>query len=75
VFLPNWVSLTLAVMKDTSLVLWIGVMELLRAAQSVVTRTDQPLLVLAITGLIYFIMGFPIAYLGTTLERKWLRHD
>ena len=24
VFLPNWISLTLAVMKDTSLVLWIG---------------------------------------------------
>jgi hydroxyproline transport system permease protein len=75
VFLPNWISLTLAVMKDTSLVLWIGVMELLRAAQSVVTRTDEPLFVLAITGLIYFAMGFPIAHLGTTLEKKWLRHD
>lgn len=35
---PGWVNLTLSVMKDTSLVLWIGIVELLRASQTIVTR-------------------------------------
>lgn len=75
VTLPNWISLALSVMKDTSLVLWIGITELLRASQSVVTRTQEPLLVLAIAGLIYFLMSFPIARFGMMLEKKWTAND
>lgn len=75
VVLPNWIGLTLGVMKDTSLVLWIGITELLRSSQSIVTRTQEPLLVLAIAGLIYFLMSFPVARLGTMLEKKWTPND
>ncbi|WP_119273185.1 amino acid ABC transporter permease [Taklimakanibacter deserti] len=71
VALPNWISLTLGVMKDTSLVLWIGITELLRASQTIITRTQEPLLVLAIAGAIYFAMSFPLGRLGMWLERKW----
>lgn len=75
VALPNWIGLSLSVMKDTSLVLWIGITELLRASQSVITRTQEPLFVLAVAGLIYFVMSFPIARLGMMLERKWTAND
>ncbi len=75
VVLPNWIGLALGVMKDTSLVLWIGISELLRTSQSVVTRTQEPLLVLGIAGLIYFLMSFPVARLGTMLERRWATND
>lgn len=75
VALPNWISLTLGVMKDTSLVLWIGITELLRASQTIVTRTQEPMLVLMIAGAIYFAMSFPIARLGMKLEKKWSRDD
>lgn len=75
VALPNWISLTLGVMKDTSLVLWIGITELLRASQTIVTRTQEPMLVLMIAGAIYFIMSFPIGRLGMFLEKKWTRND
>ncbi|QQO16745.1 amino acid ABC transporter permease [Bradyrhizobium diazoefficiens] len=71
VMLPSWIGLVLAVMKDTALVLWIGIAELLRTSQTIVTRTQEPLLVLAIAGLIYFAMSFPIARVGGYLERKW----
>lgn len=71
VALPNWTSLSLGVMKDTSLVLWIGITELLRASQTIVTRTQEPLLVLGIAGLFYFILSFPIARLSAFLEKKW----
>jgi hydroxyproline transport system permease protein len=37
VMLPSWIGLTLGVMKDTALVLWIGIVELLRASQTIIT--------------------------------------
>ncbi|NTJ65897.1 amino acid ABC transporter permease [Agrobacterium rhizogenes] len=68
---PSWIGLALGVMKDTSLVLWIGIIELLRSSQIITTRVQEPLLILTITGLIYFLMSFPIARLGTRLEKRW----
>ena len=75
VSLPSWVGLTLGVMKDTSLVLWIGIVELLRASQVVVTRIQEPLLVLVLCGLIYFLMSYPISRFGAYLETRWRDHD
>ena len=75
VALPSWIGLTLGVMKDTALVLWIGIAELLRSSQSIVTRIQEPLFVLMIAGLIYFLMSFPIARLGARLESRWREND
>ena len=75
VSLPPWTGLTLGVMKDSALVLWIGIVELLRASQVVVTRIQEPLLVLSICGLIYFLMSFPISRLGAYLETRWREYD
>src|SRR5690606_6379855 len=72
---PGWINLTLAVMKDTSLVLWIGIVELLRASQTIVTRLQEPLFVLGIAGLIYFVMSLVIARLGAQLEKRWQEND
>ncbi|MFN7166953.1 MAG: amino acid ABC transporter permease [Pannonibacter sp.] len=71
VSLPGWIGLTLGVMKDTALVMWIGIAELLRSSQIVITRIQEPLLVLAIAGLIYFVISFPVSRLGAFLERRW----
>ena len=75
VSLPSWVGLTLGVMKDTSLVLWIGIVELLRASQVIVTRIQEPLLVLMLCGLIYFVMSYPISRFGAYLETRWRDDD
>jgi polar amino acid transport system permease protein len=75
VSLPSWVGLTLGVMKDTSLVLWIGIVELLRASQVIVTRIQEPLLVLMLCGLVYFVMSYPISRLGAYLESRWRDDD
>ncbi|SAK48347.1 amino acid ABC transporter permease [Caballeronia pedi] len=71
VSLPSWIGVVLGVLKDTSIVLWIGIIELLRSSQIIVTRTQQPILVLTVAGLIYFVICFPIARLGGRLEAKW----
>jgi His/Glu/Gln/Arg/opine family amino acid ABC transporter permease subunit len=71
VSLPSWIGLTLGVMKDSALVWWIGVIELLRTSQVIITRIQEPLLVLSVCGLIYFAMSYPISRLGARLEAKW----
>ena len=73
--LPGWISLVLGIMKDSALALWIGVIELLRASQIIVTRTQEPLLVLALAGAVYFLISFPIARSGGWLERRWQADD
>ncbi len=69
--LPAWIGLTLGVMKDSALVLWLGLIELLRASQILVTRLQEPLFILMICGAFYFIISFPIARFGGYLEKRW----
>lgn len=73
--LPSWIGLTLGVMKDSSLVLWLGLIELLRASQILVTRLQEPLFILMICGAIYFMISFPIARFGGYLEKRWSPDD
>ncbi|CAN0655609.1 amino acid ABC transporter permease [Nitratireductor aquimarinus] len=75
VALPSWIGLTLGVMKDSALVLWLGIIELLRASQILVTRLQEPMFILLITGAIYFALSFPIARLGGRLEKRWQEND
>lgn len=72
---PGWINLLLGVMKDTALVMWIGIVELLRASQTIVTRIQEPLLVLCIAGLIYYVMSLVVARLGARLETRWQEND
>ncbi|WP_421760968.1 amino acid ABC transporter permease [Devosia sp.] len=76
VMLPSWIGLTLGVMKDTALVGWIGVIELLKSSQILVTRMqNEPLFILMIVGLIYFVISFPISRWGAQLERRFREND
>lgn len=72
---PGWINLVLSVMKDTSLVLWIGIIELLRASQTIVTRIQEPLFVLCIAGVIYYVMSWGAAWLGMKVEKRWQEND
>lgn len=72
---PGWINLVLSLMKDTSLVLWIGIIELLRASQTIVTRIQEPILVLCIAGSIYYVMSWSVARIGTMVEKRWQEND
>lgn len=72
--LPSWTGVALGVLKDTALVSVLGYMELLRASQILITRTQEPFLVLAIVGAFYFALSFPVARFTERLERRW-SHD
>ena len=69
--LPSWAGVALGVLKDSALVSVLGYVELLRASQILITRTQEPLLIMAIVGAFYFALSYPIARLTDRLERRW----
>ncbi|MFA5537847.1 MAG: amino acid ABC transporter permease [Gemmobacter sp.] len=71
VALPSWIGLALGVMKDTALVYVINVTELLKSTRSLIDRLQEPLFLLMLCGLFYFMISFPIARFGGYLERRW----
>ncbi|VAW23030.1 ABC transporter, permease protein (cluster 3, basic aa/glutamine/opines) [hydrothermal vent metagenome] len=68
---PAWVGVALGVMKDSSLVSVLGYVELLRASQILITRTQEPFIVLAVAGAFYFALSYPLSKFSARLEGKW----
>ena len=62
-------------MKDSALVGFIGVFELLKQSQTLITRLQEPMFILIVAGAIYFLISFPIARLGGQLEKRWREND
>jgi len=67
---PSWIGVALSVIKDSALVSVIGYMELLRTSELLISRTQQPLLILLGVGLFYFMISYPVSRYGKYVERK-----
>jgi polar amino acid transport system permease protein len=68
---PAWIGVALGVMKDSALVSVLGYVELLRASQILITRTQQPFVVLALAGAFYFALSYPVSRYAAKLEQRW----
>jgi polar amino acid transport system permease protein len=70
---PSWIGLMLGLMKDTSLIAVLGATppELLRASQIIITRIQQPLLVLLGAGAFYFALCHMITRFSNLYEMRW----
>ncbi|KAJ10235.1 amino acid ABC transporter permease [Pseudomonas aeruginosa] len=71
---PGWIGTVIALTKDTALVSVVGYVELLRASQILINRSNEAILVLAGTGLFYFLICYPISRYSQRLE-KVMQHD
>jgi len=69
--LPSWVGIALSVLKDSALVSVIGYIELLKASQILITRTAETFTVLAIAGLFYFALSYPISKASRHIDTRW----
>ena len=74
--LPQSINLITRMIKTTSLVLMIGVVEMLKVAQQIIeaNRTASPNAAFGIyltVFLLYFLVCWPISLLARKLERKW----
>jgi polar amino acid transport system permease protein len=68
---PAWVGVALGVMKDSALVSVLGYVELLKASQILITRTQEPFLILTLAGAFYFALSYPISRYAAALEKRW----
>ena len=68
---PAWVGVALGVMKDSALVSVLGYVELLKASQILITRTQEPFLILIVAGAFYFALSYPISRYAANLEKSW----
>lgn len=72
--LPAWIGTVIGLTKDTALVSVVGCIELLRATQILIVRTNEALLLLTGVGIAYFLICYPISRYSRALERR-LSHD
>ncbi|MHC5307215.1 amino acid ABC transporter permease [Bartonella sp. LJL80] len=72
---PGWLNLILSVMKDTALVFWIGIAELLRSATQLNVRLNEPLFIFFIAGVFYYVISWTVSRFGANLEKKWVIND
>ena len=68
--LPTLVSEAIMILKASSLVSVVGVVELTRMAQNLDTSLYKPIPLYAAAGLLYFLINRAIAFVGAAAERK-----
>ncbi|MBF0531246.1 MAG: ABC transporter permease subunit, partial [Deltaproteobacteria bacterium] len=68
--LPPLVGQFVLLIKDSSIVSAIGLMDVVRVGWFTVQRVPQGLMVFALVGLLYFILCYPLIILANRLEKK-----
>lgn len=70
--LPSLINEAILILKASSLVSVVGVIELTRMAQDLDTSLYKPIQLYSAAGLLYFLINRAIAYLGTRVERRFV---
>lgn len=70
VIIPPLVGQYVLLIKDTSVVSVIGVMDLTRVGWVTVMRIPEGLMVFALVGLLYFVISYPLILLSNYLEKR-----
>lgn len=71
--LPAWVNTAVEIVKSSSLVSLVSVVDLTMAVQQIVGRTREALLFYAVAAALYFIINFSLSLAGQRLEKRF-RH-
>ncbi len=69
--LPAWVNTAVEIVKSSSLVSLVSVVDLTMAVQQIVGRTREALLFYAVAAALYFILNFTLSMAGQRLEKRF----
>lgn len=69
--LPAWVNTAVEVVKSSSLVSLVSVVDLTMAVQQIVGRTREALLFYAVAAALYFLFNFTLSMAGRRLEKRF----
>ncbi len=70
--LPAWVNTAVEIVKSSSLVSLVSVVDLTMAIQQIVGRTREALLFYAVAAALYFTINFTLSIMGRRLERSFV---
>ncbi|EJT06231.1 amino acid ABC transporter permease [Rhizobium sp. CCGE 510] len=70
--IPNLLSNTVALFKESSLASAVGTVELMYIGQNIANSTARPIEVLTVVGILYFIVGFLLTRLVSLAETRVL---
>jgi len=70
--IPNLLSNTVALFKESSLASAVGTVELMYIGQNIANATARPIEVLTVVGVLYFLVGFTLTRLVSVAERRVL---
>jgi len=69
--LPPWVNTAVEMVKASSLISLLSVVDLMLSTQQIVARTRETLLLYAVAALLYFVINYAISTLGLILEERY----
>ena len=69
--LPPWVNTAVEMVKASSLISLLSVVDLMLSIQQIVGRTRQTLLLYAVAALLYFVINYTISTVGLILEERY----
>lgn len=70
-FLPAWTNTAVEIVKSSSLVSLVSVVDLTMATQQIVGRTREALLFYAVAAVLYFAINFALSMAGQRLEKRF----
>lgn len=74
IMVPPGIGFLVVLIKDSSLVAVIGLIELTRAGNIVASQTGQPIFAYLVVGAVYFVICFALSVAGRRYERRLTIH-
>jgi len=69
--IPPWVNTAVELVKASSLISLVSVVDLMIAIQQIVGRTRETLFLYAVAALLYFLINYTISMIGLRLEKRF----
>ncbi len=69
--IPPWTNTAVELVKSSSLLALVSIVDLLYSTDQIAARTRQPLLFYGVAALLYFIINYSISSAGARVEKKF----
>jgi polar amino acid transport system permease protein len=69
--IPPWTNTAVELVKSTSLLALVSIVELLYSTDQIAARTRQPLLFYGVAAVLYFLINYGISSAGARVEKKF----
>lgn len=70
--LPGAINLATRMIKTTSLVVLIGVVDVIKRGQQIIERTKEAFWIYTFLFILFFIICYPLSLVSRKLEKKWV---